>query len=157
MPSVANSRRRHQEPSASRTGANDCTFVDAEFNSAGTRRSDGRAAARAAYAEMTYNRRRARDHAFGDDAVIFGEPTWDILLDLYHREYGGEAVAVSAACVAGCRSVSAAMRHIERLEERDLLVRSPDLTDARRSWVSLTPRGRSVMDGLIDRLIGLGG
>ena len=51
-------------------------------------------------AKRVYDMRRRRDALFGDAAAAFGEPSWDILLDLFHREATGLRVAVSLEALA---------------------------------------------------------
>ena len=107
----------------------------------------------AATARRIYDYRRQRDAMFGDHAVLFGEPAWDILLDLYHCELNGRSVSVSDGCVAGSKSVSAGMRHIKALTSRGLVKRVPDLSDGRRSWLNLTEHGQNMMQQLMNQMM----
>ena len=72
---------------------------------------------------------------------LFGEPAWDILLDLYAAAVRGETVSVSNACRAADAPPSTALRWLRHLEDERLVERSADSTDARRHFVRLSKRG----------------
>lgn len=95
------------------------------------------------------HQRRVRDKMFGDDAKLFGEPSWDILLDLYARR-GGKPVSVSSAAVASRVPATTALRWIATLETRGLVFRKPDVDDLRIRWLELTDRGTALLDGVFD-------
>lgn len=100
-------------------------------------------------ARALYEERRAREAAFGADAAIFGEPSWDILLDLYHWEATGRLISLSSSCIASGRPTTTAMRHVRGLERRGLVVRERDCADARRWWLRLTPKGDALMEAFL--------
>jgi DNA-binding MarR family transcriptional regulator len=70
--------------------------------------------------------------------VPVGEPSWDILLDLYVREEDGEAASVSDACVASGVPTTTGLRYLAYLTQQGHVEREPDPEDARRSLVRLT-------------------
>jgi DNA-binding MarR family transcriptional regulator len=74
---------------------------------------------------------------------LFGEPAWDILLDLYASEVEGRQVSISSACVASSVPATTALRWLNTLADSGLVARAPDGSDARRSNLELTPLGRS--------------
>lgn len=113
------------------------------------RRAPDRDGELAALARRLYEQRRARDLAFGAEAEEFGEPAWDLLLDLFHAEWAGSDVSLSSACIASCSPTSTAMRHVRSMERRGILARSRDPNDARRWFLRLTPRGRSAMRAIL--------
>lgn len=82
-----------------------------------------------------YQFRRRRDRLFGG---LFGEPAWDILLDLFVTEARGKRVAVSSACIASGVSHSTAVRQIEELVRRKLVTRERDERDKRRTYLRLS-------------------
>ncbi len=80
---------------------------------------------------------------------IFGEPAWDMLLELFIAEAEGRSTPVKNLCLAACASVSTALRRMECLIETGLVDKVDDATDARRSLIQLTDRGLSVMTMLL--------
>jgi len=80
--------------------------------------------------------RDSRDRFF--DADLFGEPAYDMLLDLFMAEEDGKAVSVSSACVAARVPQTTALRWINVLERRGLIERTPDPGDGRRQLLKLT-------------------
>ena len=96
-----------------------------------------------------YRSRRRRDAAFGQDADLFGEPAWDILLDLLDADANGRRISVTSASLASSVPATTGLRMIAILEERGLVVRTDDPRDRRRSHVSLTGKGRAVMQSAL--------
>jgi DNA-binding MarR family transcriptional regulator len=96
-----------------------------------------------------YRSRRRRDAAFGEDADLFGEPAWDILLDLLDADAHGRRISVTSASLASSVPATTGLRMIAILEERGLVVRTDDPRDRRRSHVSLTTKGRAVMQAAL--------
>jgi len=90
-------------------------------------------------AEELYRDRRRRAQHFSHR--LFGEPAWDILLDLYAAAVRGETVSVSNACRASDAPPSTALRWLQHLEDEHLVERLADPTDARRHFVRLSKRG----------------
>jgi len=80
--------------------------------------------------------RRRRDSAFCD--AIFGEPAWDILLDLFAARLRGEPICITSACIAASVPQTTALRWVNVLCDRNYIWRQPDPKDARRSllWLS---------------------
>jgi DNA-binding MarR family transcriptional regulator len=104
--------------------------------------SEGKPQSRSALdeANQIYQSRRARDQSF-PHPQIFGEPAWDILLDLYIRQARGETVSVKSATIGSAASASTALRWLKVLEEEGLISSHGDASDSRRRLVSLTPEG----------------
>lgn len=97
-----------------------------------------------AVARHIYSWRRRRDRFFaGFD--IFGEPSWDVLLDLFIASETGIDLAVSAACIGSASPPTTGLRHIDALQYRGLVERVPDPNDRRRIWLRITARGRELM------------
>ncbi|WP_380784823.1 hypothetical protein [Sphingomonas sp. R86521] len=82
---------------------------------------------------------------FGDAGKLFGEPAWDILLDLFIQQCSGKRVSVTDCGIASCRPASTAIRHIQSLEVHGLIEREKDETDARRSWIKLSSKAMSAL------------
>lgn len=118
-----------------------------------TRASASAGAKAVVTAAAIYRARRMRNELFGRDAQkIFGEPSWDILLDLFIETSAGRSVSVTSSCIAADAPSSTGQRHIRRMEKRGLVVRTPDPHDARRTWLRLTPRGHLLTRGYLDNV-----
>lgn len=85
--------------------------------------------------------RRGRDQIFEPD--LFGEPAWDILLELYASGLAGRRECVSGLSAVSGVPPTTALRWIVALEERGWIRRTPDRFDKRRSNVSLTERAEA--------------
>ena len=105
-------------------------------------------AARSNYdlARAMYRERRAREAAFGCGLELFGEPAWDMLLDLYIAQAEGKRVAVSSACIAAVVPATTALRWIASLTRRGFVVESDDASDGRRSFLRLSEKGTEAME-----------
>ena len=87
--------------------------------------------------------RRKRVAIFG--AQMFAEPAWDMLLLLYLSGRGRRQTQ-SSLCELSGASRSTAMRWIEFLAGRGLVRREDHPTDKRQNFVSLTEKGRHLLD-----------
>lgn len=96
-------------------------------------------------ARQTYAVRRQRSAIFGN-SELFGEPAWDILLDLYVANVDGKPVSVSSACIGSAAPPTTGLRWLGVLAENDLILREQDPDDQRRVLVRLTDRGVEAMD-----------
>jgi len=96
---------------------------------AGTRESE--------FARLLIAERRLRDGLLGAD--LFGEPAWDMLLDLFVAHEERESVSVSSLCVAAAVPATTALRWINTLVQNDMAIRRHDPTDGRRIWIELAP------------------
>ena len=115
--------------------------------------ADGRANSAAdvgAFARKLYRERRLRDATISEG--LFGEPGWDILLDLFASEAEGKSVTVGSACLASAVPASTAIRYVSELERRGLIVRKPSVTDRRTQVVTLTESAHAEMTALLKRL-----
>ncbi|WP_277667686.1 MarR family transcriptional regulator [Novosphingobium lindaniclasticum] len=95
-------------------------------------------------ARQTYEDRRRRAKIFQSDD-LFGEPAWDILLDLFIAAKERRRVSVTSACIGSAVPSTTALRWITILEKQNLLVREADTGDARRVYVKLSARGYAAM------------
>lgn len=87
--------------------------------------------------------RRFRERIFPPG--LFGDPAWDILLDLFVAEARGNRVSVTDACLAAAVPMTTALRWVRQLESVGLVVRRADERDARRAWLVLTQRGTELV------------
>ncbi|MFN3988717.1 MAG: MarR family transcriptional regulator [Erythrobacter sp.] len=98
-----------------------------------------------ATARHAYWLRRQRAQIFGS-ADLFGEPAWDILLDLYIAHAEGKQVSVSSACIGSASPATTGLRWLSVLTEQGLIAREADEHDHRRIMVRLTQRGIAAME-----------
>ena len=75
----------------------------------------------------------------------FGEPAWDIILDLSLAWFEGKSVSVSSLCIAAGVPMSTAMRWINEMIEAGLIERWVDPTDGRRNLVQIAPQTRKAI------------
>lgn len=94
--------------------------------------------------------RQLRTHFL--DAQLFGEPGWDLLLDLYDAELGQRRVQIGGACIGSGVAATTALRWLHTMESRGLIHRVNDPTDGRRVFVYLSVAAVSSMDQLFERL-----
>lgn len=87
-----------------------------------------------------YDSRRLRARVFSAE-LLFGEPAWDILLDLFIAELEGKPLSVTAACIGAAVPTSTGLRWLAILEDQGLVRRENDPRDARRVFLHLTEDG----------------
>ncbi len=98
-----------------------------------------------ALARKAYALRRKRAAIFGNPD-LFGEPAWDILLDLFIAQGEGKTVSVSSACIGSAAPPTTGLRWLGVLADEGLVVREKDPEDNRRVLVRLTPTGQAAME-----------
>lgn len=102
-----------------------------------------------------YALRRKRDAISGRKS-LFGEPGWDILLDLFIADRRRTEIQVSSVCLDAGVPSTTILRWIARLEEENLVYREADTSDARRRYVRLTDDGRKLMRNVLKALSSTG-
>ena len=102
-----------------------------------------------ALARQTYALRRKRAGIFGNPE-LFGEPAWDILLDLYIAHAEAKPVSVSSACIGSAAPATTGLRWLGVLANEGLIVRENDPEDHRRVLVRLTRKGITAMERVFD-------
>jgi len=88
---------------------------------------------------------------------LYAGAAWNMLLDLFVSESCAKRLSVSDLCLAARTSSATALRRLTLLEEAGLIVRSPDITDARRFYITLTQTGWSTMFALLGHSANHGG
>lgn len=88
-----------------------------------------------------YASRRAVDACFGMVGFV-ASPAWDIMLDLFHNEEKRKSVSITSACIGAACASTTALRWLEVLVNMSLIERKVDVKDKRRSYVTLTLKGR---------------
>jgi DNA-binding MarR family transcriptional regulator len=90
-------------------------------------------------AQAMYAARRLRDHYL--DPHLFGEPAWDMLLDLFIRTARGRRTAVTSLCIASRVPLTTALRWIGTLQDAGLVLREEAEHDRRVAYVTLSAEG----------------
>ena len=105
-----------------------------------------------ARAKRLYRERRTRAAVFDGDEDLFGEPAWDILLDLFVAGSEHRPVRVSDSCAAAAVPRTTALRWLQTLTRRELIEREGDPLDARSSLVRLSPKGAELIGRYLARI-----
>ncbi|KTE15601.1 hypothetical protein ATE71_07490 [Sphingopyxis sp. H115] len=98
-------------------------------------------AAALANAQRTLRRRTLRRTLIGHDEY-FGEPAWEMLIDLFIHDCEGKAVSTSSLCIASGAPPTTALRLLHRLCEAGIVVRRRDMHDGRLQLTELAPELR---------------
>jgi DNA-binding MarR family transcriptional regulator len=99
-----------------------------------------------ALARRLYERRRKRDEHF--EPSLFGEPGWDILLDLFALEAEGQTATVAMVAAAASVPMATAQRFIEQLVAGGFVSREPPGA-SRWAFLHLTDDGRARMKAVL--------
>ena len=79
------------------------------------------------------------------DGDLFGDPAWDMLLDLTAARAEHARVSVTSLCIASGVPPTTALRWIGQLTEAGLLERVEDEADRRRAFITLTDKAADTM------------
>lgn len=85
--------------------------------------------------------------------VDLGEPTWNILLDLFVSQAIGRRTSVTHACIAAGVPATTGLRHLERLVAQGHVLRYEDSTDRRRVFVALSQAMQDRIEALMTRTV----
>jgi DNA-binding MarR family transcriptional regulator len=88
-------------------------------------------------AEIWYAERRLRNSIFNSDE-LFGEPAWDILLQLYISRSQEKSISIKSLCLGAELPTATGIRWVANLAQLGLVTREQDPTDKRRVFVSIT-------------------
>lgn len=83
-----------------------------------------------------YRTRQRRSRHFSDE--LFGEPAWDMLLDLFAARLQKKRISVTSACTGSGVPSTTALRWLRVLEGMRLIERFDNEADQRVTWVRLT-------------------
>ncbi len=84
---------------------------------------------------------------------LFGDPAWEMLLDLLLADIEERRVSVSSACIASGAPMSTALRLVRRLVSENVLFKIPDATDRRRHFLVINPKfEQPLIDYLVQQL-----
>ncbi|HET9639601.1 MAG TPA: hypothetical protein VFP12_10370 [Allosphingosinicella sp.] len=98
-------------------------------------------------ARRLYRLRRLRDQEFG--ATLFGEPAWDLLLDLYIAASDPRLVSVISASIADCVSTDETAGWLTLLEEHGMVERLYPGTEMGRAIITISQRAFDQMTRLL--------
>lgn len=101
-------------------------------------------------AARLYAHRRRRQSFFNDYPGIFGEPAWDILLDLYAARRDRKFTTVSSASLGACTPTTTGLRWIAELQRLGLIRSQEHPADRRARVVMLTSAAESAMDAYLE-------
>lgn len=79
--------------------------------------------------------RRKRDTLL--PAELFGEPAWDMLLDLFVQQSQGRRVSITSLCLASAAPQTTALRSIGLMEAAGLIERAHSPSDHRVVWLTI--------------------
>lgn len=96
------------------------------------------------FAREEYEARSRRKRIF--ESELFGEPTWDMLLDLYVADADEVGMPVTSLCIASNVPPSTALRWIRILEDRGHIVRQPSSSDKRVTLLKLSRSAKANLD-----------
>lgn len=88
-----------------------------------------------------------------EDSRLFGEPAWDMVLDLYIHQAKGRPTSITGACIGSHAPATTALRYIDLLCEMGWVEKIPDDNDRRRSLLALTAKAKDDMNSYLDRLL----
>ncbi|WP_394728199.1 MarR family transcriptional regulator [Altererythrobacter sp. GH1-8] len=103
-------------------------------------------------ARKRYENRRKRVAVFAAND-LFGEPAWDILLDLYIAYAEGKTVSVSSACIGSASPPTTGLRWLGVLQDAGLVEREHDPHDQRRILVRLSDHGVERMETYFSQVL----
>jgi hypothetical protein len=89
--------------------------------------------------------RQARARFFDPD--LFGDPAWDMLLDLTAAHCEGARVSVTSLCIAAGVPATTALRWLTQMVESGIFVRVPDPADRRRAFIVMSDKAIAAMSG----------
>jgi hypothetical protein len=104
----------------------------------------------AAIARRLIVERRTRDRLF-DTFGLFGEPAWDILLDLFVAHADQKPISISSACISSTAPATTGLRYLKALETKQLIERVRHQSDGRVVYVQLTQSALTQMTHLLKR------
>lgn len=76
---------------------------------------------------------------------LFGEPAWNILLDLFVHTDRLRRVSVTEACIASGAPPTTGLRWLNLLIEKGLVVREESTADNRVTFVSLSDEAKKIL------------
>jgi hypothetical protein len=106
------------------------------------------------YARQILAGRKQRDRYF--DPMLFSNPAWDILLNLYVADGEGKPFNVLDTCLTSAVPQGVALRWLTYLEQEDMVIEVPDPARPRQTLIRLSDQTRLTITSYLGSLIGLG-
>lgn len=100
-----------------------------------------------------YKNRKRRADFFRPD-IFFGEPAWDMLLDLALHKVLGKNISVTSACIGSSAPMTTALRWVSVLENEGLALRKQDETDRRRQFLEISDHGFRMLLAYFNKIKG---
>jgi hypothetical protein len=97
----------------------------------------------ATIATSIYRARRRRTKFFS--GLLFSEPAWDMLLELFVSKVRVRRISTSSLCLAAYTPLATGLRWIDLLEKEGLVFRHSPNDDGRVTLVEMSPHGFSLM------------
>jgi len=88
--------------------------------------------------------RRKREQSF--PAKLFGDPAWDMLLQLYAAHLESQRISITRLTRVCAIPATTVLRRLGSLTDAGLVTRSEDPFDSRRVYVALSFSGAEAMD-----------
>lgn len=111
--------------------------------------SDDRPSRRLALAKSIVASRKRRANSFRN--IRLGEPSWDMILDLYVAQGEGRRVDISGLCLASGVPPTTALRYVDLLVEDGHIAKVDDRDDGRRAFVNMGAQLHAAMDDWLDQ------
>ena len=84
---------------------------------------------------------------------LFSDPCWDMLLDLYDAYLSGSRLTVSALADGAGLPLTTTIRRLDLLATNELVIRTPDSSDRRRTFVELSDSGVDALARFFDNYL----
>lgn len=95
-------------------------------------------------AKQTLERRRLREAEFRP--TFFGEPAWEMLLELYIRDSSGASTTTAHLQAGSGSPPSTVLRWLQQLERENLVIRYAHPVDHGTDFVELTDEARDSLE-----------
>jgi DNA-binding MarR family transcriptional regulator len=95
-------------------------------------------------------RRRRSDYLH---RAMLGEPAYDMLIGLYVAEAEGESLTAARLADRAGVAPSSALRWIDYLAAKELIVREPHPSRKRASVLKLSAKGRAALEGIFRSML----
>lgn len=98
--------------------------------------------------------RKQRERFF--DPILFSNPAWDILLNLYVADADGRPVNVLESCTASAVPQGVALRWLGYLQQEEMVIETTSPTHSRQTLVRLSEQARLAISSYLGSLVTLG-